>query len=64
MAVITRSHIQWTLAYQGEPMLSPVFESYEQCVDYINRAPVEQRDDYVILSRIVVTQTSSWAEWK
>lgn len=60
--ITTKSHIEWNLTYNGEPMLSPVFSSYEDCVDYIQRSP--EPDAYAIISRIVVTQTSGWAVWK
>lgn len=62
--IITRSSIQWNLTYEGEPMQSPIFGSYEECVGYIQRSPVEQRDSYTIISRIRVEQISDWAEWK
>lgn len=60
----TRSHIEWNLTYEGEPMLSPVFESFEQCQTYIAQAPLSHDGKYQIISRIVVTQRTDWAVWR
>lgn len=62
---ITKSHIEWSLTYEGEVMVSPLFRSYEECVEYINNPQnPHSPDKYEIVSRIVVTTTSSWAVWK
>lgn len=55
--------IEWNLEYEGEPMMSPLFSSYDDCVRYISHSPEEQRGRYRIISRIVVTESSPWAHW-